>query len=127
MAKQRLQQIADTIQRVLGDVIQHELNDPRIGFATVTGVAVSADLQHATIHISVMGDEEQRKETMAGLQRARGYLRRRVADELNHMRFVPELHLKLDTSLDYSIHIEDVLREIAHEREANPPKLDEEQ
>jgi ribosome-binding factor A len=121
----RTEQIADEMQRILGDVIQTELKDPRVGFATVTGVEVSADIQHATVRISVLGDDEARSETLRALNRAKGFLRKRVADELRHLRFIPELHLKLDTSLDYSLHIDDVLRQVAEEREANPPKLDE--
>jgi ribosome-binding factor A len=126
MAKQRLQQVADEIQRVLSEVIQYELKDPRVGFATVTGVEVSADLQKATVRISIMGEPDQQAETMEGLQRARGFLRKRVAEEMRHMRFVPELRLVHDTSLDYSIRIAEVLREVDEERKANPPKLDEE-
>jgi len=126
MSKQRLQQVADRIQKVLGAVIQSEIKDPRVGFATVTGVEVSADLQHATVRISVMGDANEQAETMAGLVRARSFLRRRVADEMRHMRFVPELHLVHDTSLDYTVRIEQVLHEVEEERKANPPKLDDE-
>jgi ribosome-binding factor A len=126
MSKQRLQQVADRIQKVLGAVIQSEIKDPRVGFATVTGVEVSADLQHATVRISVMGDANEQAETMAGLVRARSFLRRRVADEMRHMRFVPELHLVHDTSLDYTVRIEQVLHEVEEERRANPPKLDDE-
>lgn len=126
MSKQRLQQVGDTIQRILGEVIQYELKDPRVGFATVTGVEVSADLQRATVRISIMGSEEERAETMAALQRARGFMRKRVAEEMRHMRFIPELRLIQDTSLDHSIRIAEVLHEIEEERKANPPKLDEE-
>jgi ribosome-binding factor A len=121
----RTQQIGDEIQRLLGEVIQYELKDPRVGFATVVGVEVSGDLQHAKVSISVMGDDEQRRETMEGLERAKGFLRRRVAQELRHLRTVPDLHLSLDTSLDYSLHIDDVLRQVAREREQNPPRFDE--
>jgi len=120
----RTQQVADEIQRIVGEVIQYELKDPRVGFATVTGVDVSADLQHAKVRISVL-DESQRADTMEGLERARGFIRRRVAQELRHLRSVPELHLMLDTSLDYSLHINEVLRQVEEERRANPPKLDE--
>jgi ribosome-binding factor A len=121
----RTQQVGDEIQRILGEVIQFELKDPRVGFATVVGVDMSADLQHATIRISVM-DETQRADTMEGLERAKGFMRKRVAQELRHMRAVPELHLQLDTSLDYSIRIDEVLRQVEQERRANPPKLDDE-
>src|SRR6266516_1746364 len=112
----RTQQVGDEIQRILGEVIQYELKDPRVGFATVVGVEVSADLQHARVRISVMGDDEQQRATMEGLERARGFMRRRVAQELRHMRSIPELHLKLDTSLDYSIRIDEVLHQIELER-----------
>lgn len=126
MSKQRLQQVGDTIQRILGDVIQNELKDPRVGFATVTGVEVSPDLQRAVVRVSVMGDAEQQTETMQALGRARSFMRRRIAEEMNHMRFVPELRLIQDTSLDYSLRISEVLREVEEERKANPPQLDEE-
>ena len=126
MGKQRLQQVADEIQRVIGEVIQYELKDPRVGFATVTGVDVSADIQRATVRISIMGEPEQQTETMEGLQRARGFIRKRVAEEMSHMRFTPELRFIHDTSLDYSLRIQEVLREVEQERLENPPKLDDE-
>lgn len=122
----RTQQVADAIQRTLSETIQYEMQDPRVGFATVVGVQVSADLQHARVRISVMGDAAQQTETMQALHHAKGFLRRRVAEDLRHMRSVPELHLELDTSLDYSMHINEVLREVERERVENPPKLEEE-
>ena len=120
----RTQQVGDEIQRVVSEIIQYELKDPRVGFATVVGVDLSADLQHAKVHISVM-DETQRADTMEGLERARGFIRRRLAQELRHLRVVPELHLLLDTSLDYSVHINEVLRQVEEERRTNPPNLDD--
>src|SRR5262245_44076270 len=123
MSKRTLQ-VSDEIQRIVGEVIQYELKDPRVGFATVVGVTMSADLQHATVRISVL-DESQRAETIEALQHAKGFMRRRVAQELRHLRAVPELHLTLDTSLDYSMHIDEVLRQVELERRENPPKLEE--
>jgi len=125
MSKRTLQ-VSDEMQRILSEVIQYELKDPRVGFATVVGVNMSADLQHATVRISVM-DETQRADTMEALQRARGFMRRRVAQELRHLRAVPELHLVLDTSLDYSIHIDEVLRQVELERRENPPTLEDDE
>jgi ribosome-binding factor A len=125
MSKQRLQQVADTMQQILGSVIQNELKDPRVGFATVTGVQVSPDLRRATVRISVMGDAAEQTATMEGLLRARSFLRRRVAEEMSHMRFIPELRLVQDTSLDYTMRIDEVLREVDQERKDNPPNLDE--
>ncbi|MDZ4719980.1 MAG: 30S ribosome-binding factor RbfA [Roseiflexaceae bacterium] len=111
----RTEQVGDEMQRILGEAIQYELKDPRVGFATVIGVDLSSDLQHAHVRISIM-DEAERAETMVVLERAKGFLRRRVAQELRHMRSVPELHLILDTSLDYSVHIDRLLRQAAEER-----------
>jgi ribosome-binding factor A len=125
MSKRTLQ-VSDELQRILSEVIQYELKDPRVGFATVVGVDMSADLQHATVRVSVM-DETQRADTIEALERAKGFMRRRVAQELRHLRSVPELHIKLDTSLDYSIHIDEVLRQVELERRENPPKIDEEE
>jgi ribosome-binding factor A len=111
----RVEQVAEEIQRILSEVIQYEMKDPRVGFATVVGVDLSADLQVAKVRISIL-DAEQRSEIMAVLERAKGFLRRRVAQELRHMRSVPELRLILDTSIDYSMHIDALLRKAAEER-----------
>lgn len=108
----RTEQIGDEIRRILSETIQFDLKDPRVGFATITRVEVSGDLQHAQVFVSIMGDQANRKAAMQGLEHAKGYLRRQVAQELRHLRYVPELHLKLDTSLDYSIRIGEVIREL---------------
>ncbi|MCS6840599.1 MAG: 30S ribosome-binding factor RbfA [Roseiflexus sp.] len=118
----RTEQLGHEIQRVLGEIIQYELKDPRVGFATVVGVDVTADLQIARVRISVMGTPEERRETMAALEHAKGFLRRRLAEELNYLRYVPELRLILDTSVDYSLHIDEVLRRAAAERTSAPPR-----
>jgi ribosome-binding factor A len=113
----RTQQLADIIQRILGNVIQMELKDPRVGFVTVVGVELTADLRYARVRVSIMGDEQQRADTMHGLMSARRFLRRRLAEELNYLRYVPELRLELDTSLDYSIHINQILDDIKQQEQ----------
>jgi ribosome-binding factor A len=121
----RTEQIGDEIQRVLGEVIQNEVKDPRVGFVTVTGVTVTADLSRANVRLSILGGADERKESMRVLERAKGFLRHRVAEEIQ-LRTVPELVLHLDTSLDHAMRIGEVLRDIEEERRVNPPKLDEE-
>jgi ribosome-binding factor A len=120
----RTEQVGDEIQRVLGEVIQHEVKDPRVGFVTVTSVTVTPDLSRANVRLSILGDERQRKEAMRGLERARGFLRRRVGEEVV-LRNVPELVLHLDTSLDHALRIQELLHDIDEERRVNPPKLEE--
>ncbi len=119
----RSQQVAEEILHILSEVIQYELKDPRVGFASIVAVEVSNDLQHARVKISIM-DESQRVDTMQTLEHAKGFMRRRVAQELRHLRMVPALHLELDTSLDYSMHIEQLLRQVDEDRRNNPPALD---
>ncbi|MEM8530377.1 MAG: 30S ribosome-binding factor RbfA [Chloroflexota bacterium] len=113
----RTQQVGDEIQRILSEVIQYELQDPRVGFATITHVKLSVDLQHARVWISVMGDQVQQDETIAALNHAKGFLRRRIAQELRHMRVVPELRFSLDDSLDYTERMDSLFRQVAEERE----------
>jgi ribosome-binding factor A len=120
----RTEQVGDEILRVLGEIIQNEVKDPGVGFVTVTGVTVTPDLQRANVRLSVMGDDQQRKESMQALERAKGFLRYRVGQEVI-LRTVPQLVLHLDTSLDHAMRIGDVLRELEVERERNPPGLDE--
>ena len=120
----RTEQVGDEIQRILGEVIQSEMKDPRIGFVTVTGVTMTPDLLRANVKVSVLGDDAERKATMEALERARGFLRRRVGEEIT-LRQTPELRLHLDTSLDHALRIGELLHEIEEERKTNPPKLDE--
>ncbi len=120
----RTEQVGDEILRVLGEIIQNEVKDPGVGFVTVTGVTVTPDLQRANVRLSVMGDDQQRKESMQALERAKGFLRYRVGQEVI-LRTVPQLVLHLDTSLDHAMRIGEVLRELEVERERNPPGLDE--
>ena len=105
----RTEQVSDEIQRILGEAIQYEVHDPRVGFATVIDVQVSADLQHAKVRVSVLGEPAVQAETMKALEHAKGFLRRQVAQGLRHMRFVPEIHFILDTSLAYSQRIDEVI------------------
>lgn len=120
----RTEQVGDEIQRVLGEVIQNEVKDPRVGFATVTGVTMTPDLQRANVRISIMGDDKQRTESMRALERAKGFLRHRVGEEVP-LRTVPQLVLHLDTSLDHAIRIGEVLRDLEREREEHPVHLDD--
>ncbi|HZB95251.1 MAG TPA: 30S ribosome-binding factor RbfA [Herpetosiphonaceae bacterium] len=120
----RTEQVGDEIQRVLGEVIQNEVKDPRVGFVTVTGVTVTPDMSRANVRLSIMGGEAERKETMKALERARGFLRRRVGEEVT-LRTVPEIVLHLDRSLDHALRITELLRDIEEERRINPPKLDD--
>lgn len=108
----RTQQVAGEIQQIVGHLIQFELKDPRIAFCTVVSVDMSPDLQMAHIHVSVMGEQADRKATMAALERAKGFVRRELAKQLRHLRSAPDIRFLLDESLDHSIRINELLRDL---------------
>ncbi len=87
------------------------MKDPRIGFATITNVEVTQDLRFARVYVSVMGTDEERKDTMTALQSARGFVRHEVATRMT-TRTVPEIQFKLDRGLEYSDQINRLLNEI---------------
>jgi ribosome-binding factor A len=116
MAKIRVSRVGEQIKKEIVEIVRHDIKDPRVGFVTITGVEASGDLQHATVHISVLGGEEARKGTMEALQKASGFIRTEVGRRIR-LRRTPELHFKLDTSLDYSTRISEVLKDIKGEEQ----------
>jgi len=111
MAKIRVSRVGEQIKKEIVEIVRTEIKDPRVGFVTITGVEASGDLQHATVFVSVFGDDEKRKGSLEALQKASGFIRSEVGKRIR-LRRTPELHFKLDTSLDHSTRISQVLREI---------------
>ena len=72
----RKHRVADEIRAQLADLLMHGVDDPGIGFVTVTEVRMSPDLRYARVYISVLGGEQRQKEAMAAIVRAQGFLRR---------------------------------------------------
>lgn len=99
------------IKLEVSSIIHDELNDPRIGFATVTAVELSADLQYAKIFVSVLGEAKQIQETFDALKSAKGYIRSLLSKRLR-MRSVPDLVFKQDTSAEYSVYIANKIDEL---------------
>jgi ribosome-binding factor A len=117
MSSGRMRRVDEAIRQVLGDAITGELKDPRIGFVTVTDVRTSADLRHARVYVSVLGEhgetsgEDQREQTLDGLGSAHGYLQERVARELKLKR-TPTLQFLYDETTDRALRVEELLDEI---------------
>jgi ribosome-binding factor A len=117
----RPDRVADQIRAELASLLSREVKDPGIGFVTITSVRVTADLQLARVHYSVLGDEAARKQTARALDRALPFLRRQIAARLR-LRRAPELAFHFDDSLDRQDRIEELLREIhaADQPNGNP-------
>lgn len=111
----RCEKVAEAIHEEISSLLVKGVKDPRVGFVTVTGVKVTDDLHLATIYFSAFGTDEQKKDTEAGLNSAKGYLRREMGKALR-MRYVPDIIFRYDSSIDYGSRIEGILKQI-HETE----------
>jgi len=105
----RAERVGQVIRQGVGAFLAGEARDPRIGFVTVTSVEVSPDLSHATVFVSVMGSDEERTETLAGLASAAGHVRSQLARRLA-TRVAPELVFRLDRGVEHAARIDRVLR-----------------
>ena len=115
-SSRRPEQVAETLRQVVTDALVREVRDPRVGFVTVTSVQVTNDLSHATVMVSVPGDDAARDRALEGLRSAAGFLRSRAAKALT-TRTVPELHFELDRGLAHAARIDELLQEIRREEQ----------
>jgi ribosome-binding factor A len=104
MSDGRMRRVDEAVRAVLSDAIAKDLQDPRVGFVTVTAVKTSPDLRHARVYVSVLGDEKARTETLDGLRSAHGFLQGRVAAELS-LKHTPTLTFEYDESVDRGMRI----------------------
>ncbi len=116
MQGKRLDRVNQLIREEISHLLQRELKDPRLGFVTVTEVVVSKDLRSGKVYVSVLGTEEQWRDSLAALHRARGFIRNWLVPRLR-MRAVPELTFHPDRSMAHAAHIQRVLEQL---REAEP-------
>jgi ribosome-binding factor A len=103
----RAERIAGQLRRELASLIQQEVKDPAVGFISVSDVEVTRDLGHAKVFITVY-DSEQAAATLAALQHAAGFLRRRLGQEMS-IRSVPELHFRHDASVEIGQHMDSLI------------------
>jgi ribosome-binding factor A len=105
---ERMRRVNEAVREVVSARIAEGLRDPRVGFVTVTAVETSPDLRHARVWVSVLGDERERKETLAGLESAHGVLQAAVGTELR-MKRTPTLEFVFDESVDRGMRITELL------------------
>lgn len=109
MSSHRLDRVRNLLRQVISQILP-QVKDPRVGFVTVTDVEVSADLRHARVYVSVLGDAGAREAAIAGLNSARAFLRREVTAQIS-LRHIPDLSFFLDTSLDHGMRIHELLEQ----------------
>ena len=107
------------VQRELANIIRGGIKDPRISpLTSVVAVEVAPDLKTCKAYISVLGDSEAQKATLAGLKSAEGYIRRELAHTGN-LRNTPEIRFILDQSIEYGVHMSKIIDEVTAKDEEN--------
>ncbi|MGH2455511.1 MAG: 30S ribosome-binding factor RbfA [Candidatus Limnocylindria bacterium] len=108
---QRTDRLDSQLRQELMDLLQREMKDPRVGFATITRVETARDLGHARVWVSVYGTDEDQARSMDALRDAAPWLRRRLGERLR-IRHVPELSVRRDDSIESGDRVLRILREI---------------
>ncbi len=117
-------------QRELSTLISMEVKDPRISpMTSVVSVDVAPDLKTSKVYVSVLGDVQAQKDTLAGLRSAASFLRSQLAHNLN-LRNTPELTFVMDQSIEYGVNMSHMIETVIENDEANyvpDPDEDEEE
>lgn len=110
----RQERVNELLKIEISDIIRRTIKDPRLGFITVTDVEVSKDLRHAKVFVSVFGDEQAKKDSMAVLQSAAGYIRGEFGRRVR-MKIIPEITFKIDTAVEHGARIFELLQQVKHD------------
>jgi ribosome-binding factor A len=108
MPTARMRRINEMLREIVGAAVTTDLNDPRIGFVTVTSVQTSPDLRSARVYVSVLGDAAEREATLEGLRSSHGVIQARIARE-TRMKRTPTLNFHYDESVERGVRISRLL------------------
>lgn len=114
MENMRTNRVAEQMKKEVGEILNRKIKDPRVGFVTVTDVELTNDLQHATVFISVLGNEEEKQDTLIGLAKASGFIRSEVGKRIR-LRKTPEIMFQFDEAHEYGNRIDSILRKLDKE------------
>ena len=119
MKFERTSRISEEIKKSLSQIIMNELKDPGItGMISITQVETTKDLSYSKVYISVFGSEEQKKSSLNALKKSSGFMKRELG-RMVKLRKIPELIFELDNSVEYGMHMNEVLSKISHKKEDN--------
>ena len=106
----RIDRISEEVHKAIDRIIRDEVNDPRVGGTwSIVRCEVTRDLRYAKVRVSIL-EAERRKDMMAALNRAAGFIRRELGHEVD-LRYVPEIQFELDTNIEYAAKINQILGE----------------
>ena len=116
MGKKYQKRAADLIQLHLTDLLQTQVNDPRVEMVTITGVEVTPDTRRADVYFTVLGGPEARDEALAGLESAAGFLRRELGRRIR-LRNTPEIVFHWDESFERGERISALLDQLQQDQD----------
>jgi ribosome-binding factor A len=105
----RSDRVSGLIQKVLSEILQKDIKDPRLKMATITGVEVSRDLKLARIYFTTPDGEQEKDAAIKGFDSARGYIKRTLAHELD-LKYMPDIKFFFDASIEYGEHIDSLIQ-----------------
>jgi ribosome-binding factor A len=114
---QRIDRVDELLRQEIGRILAKDVQDPHVGFATVTDVETTPDLRHARVWVSVIGGAPERAETLAALERAMGFVRHELGLRLRLKR-IPALHVALDDSAARGTRVMRIIEELGQGRDA---------
>ncbi len=117
---ERTARVDQLLQEEISRIVTREVQDPRIGFATITRVETSPDLRHARVWVSLIGQPDERKTTFRALARAMPFVRHELG--VLRLRRIPELHLELDDSVERGTRVLHILDDLEAGREPSLPE-----
>jgi ribosome-binding factor A len=126
MSGRRQERVSDLLRDEVSEIMLREMNDPRLGFVSITRVELSPDLRYARFFVSVFAEENERKEAVVALNNAAGFIRRTLAPRLK-MRSIPELSFRLDQSMEHAENVARILRDLETKSGPEATGTDEEQ
>lgn len=116
MGFQRTSRLSEEIRRIVSNIIQNDIKDPRVPMLTsITQVDVTKDLRYAKLYVSVFGTDEQKQSCIEGLRSAAGYIRKEVGAKIK-VRYIPEMIFEIDNSIEYGLNISKKLNEINRDK-----------
>ena len=118
MEGKRSEKVADLIQKEISQMLVKSIKDPRIGFVTITKVSVSEDCRFAKVYFSVVGTPAERERSVKGLDSAKGFVRKELGHRIR-LRYTPEILFQFDPSIEYAIHMGELIQTIQQGKEPN--------
>ncbi|MDP8266003.1 MAG: 30S ribosome-binding factor RbfA [Candidatus Aceula meridiana] len=110
----RMDRVNEMIRREISNILQKELEDPRLELTSISRVETSRDLRQAKVFFTVLGGDKKIEQTLEGLGSAGNFIRKKVASRV-HLKFIPQFSFFYDKTLDYRIDIENQIERLHDE------------